>query len=518
MLDLIKDYVRINNLSLAESQSSVYEFDCIIPDVMPDMLKILAVDTYAETSSVDKTSDGANILFKINYKILYLSDSDKQIKAFSAVSEHSAKIKFPAISEDDTLHVLCRVEKTDSVYINSRKISVKTTVRTEALQKSCTETGICTGISGADDIQIQKDSVTISSLAESISKQFEIDEKIELSSGKSAYKEILRSDAMLSDISHNIIGDKMQIKGNLQICTLFIADDISDSLQIIENEIPFTHSIEIENISENISHHTDFLLNKYSVEALPDLDGENRILHVTATVIANIDAYSICEQEILKDAYSLSQSFTLGSSSVKAMLISEDISGQFVLRDSASKTDDLPEIAQIVNVTAFPGEYSCSASDGKVTVAGNIICNVLYLSEDADAPIASFVSLVPFVQNFDCPQVSDGMQVLASICVNHISFNIMSPSETELRISVAIKGTAIKQIKFDTISEITQPDSPYLEELSDRPAILLYVVQQGDSLWKIAKRYNAPLELLKEVNQLKNPDLLYPGQKLLIPR
>ena len=94
----------------------------------------------------------------------------------------------------------------------------------------------------------------------------------------------------------------------------------------------------------------------------------------------------------------------------------------------------------------------------------------------------------------------------------------MSPSETELRISVAIKGTAIKQIKFDTISEITQPDSPYLEELSDRPAILLYVVQQGDSLWKIAKRYNAPLELLKEVNQLKNPDLLYPGQKLLIPR
>ena len=82
MLDLIKDYVRINNLSLAESQSSVYEFDCIIPDVMPDMLKILAVDTYAETSSVDKTSDGANILFKINYKILYLSDSDKQIRHF----------------------------------------------------------------------------------------------------------------------------------------------------------------------------------------------------------------------------------------------------------------------------------------------------------------------------------------------------------------------------------------------------------------------------------------------------
>lgn len=518
MLDLIKDYVRINNLSPAESQSSVYEFDCIIPDVMPDMQKILAVDTYAETTSVDKTSEGANISFKINYKILYLSDSDKQIKAFSAVSEHSVKIKIPGISAGDTLQILCRVEKTDSVYINSRKISVKTTVRVEALQKSSTEAGICIGLSGTDDIQCQKDSIAISNLAESISKQFDIDEEIELSGGKAAYKEILRSDAMLSDISHSIIGDKIQIKGNLQICTLYIADDTSDSLQIIENEIPFAHSIEIENISENISHHTDYLLNKYSVEALPDLDGENRILHVSATILANIDAYSLCQQEFLTDAYSLSQNFTLSTSSVKAMLISEEISGQFVLRDSASKTDELPEIAQIVNVTALPGEYSCTASEGKVTVTGNIICNVLYLAEDADAPIASFAATVPFVQNFDCPQVTDGMQVLASICVNHISFNIMSPSETELRISVAIKGTAIKQCNFETICEIILPDTPYLEDASDRPAILLYVVQQGDTLWKIAKRYNAPLELLKEINQLKNPDMLYPGQKLLIPR
>ena len=68
-----------------------------------------------------------------------------------------------------------------------------------------------------------------------------------------------------------------------------------------------------------------------------------------------------------------------------------------------------------------------------------------------------------------------------------------------MKIYFAIKGTAIKQCNFETICEIILPDTPYLEEASDRPAILLYVVQQGDTLWKIAKRYNAPLELLKEV-------------------
>ena len=90
MLDLIKDYVCINNLSLVQSQDSVYEFDCIIPDTLPDMQKILAVDAYTEIDSVSKTSGGSNVTFKINYKILYLCETEKKIKAFSTFSEHSA--------------------------------------------------------------------------------------------------------------------------------------------------------------------------------------------------------------------------------------------------------------------------------------------------------------------------------------------------------------------------------------------------------------------------------------------
>ena len=94
----------------------------------------------------------------------------------------------------------------------------------------------------------------------------------------------------------------------------------------------------------------------------------------------------------------------------------------------------------------------------------------------------------------------------------------MSPSETEFRISAIIKGSSVKLCKFSNISEITQPENPFLEIGEDRPAILLYVVQPNDTLWKIAKKYNAPLDILKEVNALNNPDLIYPGQKLLIPR
>ncbi|MFD2445100.1 SafA/ExsA family spore coat assembly protein [Bacillus sp. CGMCC 1.16607] len=45
-----------------------------------------------------------------------------------------------------------------------------------------------------------------------------------------------------------------------------------------------------------------------------------------------------------------------------------------------------------------------------------------------------------------------------------------------------------------------------------------YTVQPGDSLWKIAVRYQVGISELIQANpQFKNPNLIYPGQKVTIP-
>lgn len=44
-----------------------------------------------------------------------------------------------------------------------------------------------------------------------------------------------------------------------------------------------------------------------------------------------------------------------------------------------------------------------------------------------------------------------------------------------------------------------------------------YIVQPGDSIYKIANAYGVNMNDLIQLNQLQNPDRIYPGQILLIP-
>ena len=45
----------------------------------------------------------------------------------------------------------------------------------------------------------------------------------------------------------------------------------------------------------------------------------------------------------------------------------------------------------------------------------------------------------------------------------------------------------------------------------------VYIIKKGDCLSVIAQRYGTTVKTLCELNNIKNPDLIYAGNKLLVP-
>jgi LysM repeat protein len=49
------------------------------------------------------------------------------------------------------------------------------------------------------------------------------------------------------------------------------------------------------------------------------------------------------------------------------------------------------------------------------------------------------------------------------------------------------------------------------------PAGKVHTVRPGETLWQIASLYSRPLDLIIQVNNLTDPDRIYPGQPIIIP-
>lgn len=60
-------------------------------------------------------------------------------------------------------------------------------------------------------------------------------------------------------------------------------------------------------------------------------------------------------------------------------------------------------------------------------------------------------------------------------------------------------------------------ETPDEKQVEKPEVVATYVVKPGDVLWKIAKKFGLTWERLAEYNKLKNPHLIFPGQKILIP-
>lgn len=46
---------------------------------------------------------------------------------------------------------------------------------------------------------------------------------------------------------------------------------------------------------------------------------------------------------------------------------------------------------------------------------------------------------------------------------------------------------------------------------------IIYIVKRGDTLWNIARSYNVTVRQIANINNIKNPNLIYIGQRLIIP-
>lgn len=517
-LELIKEAVRINQVIGQETTQTIVENDIIVPDVKPDIARILLLDGDAFIGNTEIVQDKILVNGNIRYKILYVSDDPEQpVKSINTSSPFSYAVDIPSARQGMKCRVKCDIEHMEYEILNSRKVNVKTIVSISGKVSNQLEQNIVNDFDGIEGVQVLRSTASINSYTGSNEVNCPVRETVEIPAGKPTIREILRNDVKITGKDYKLTDNKVVAKGELNVSTLYVGDDENRSIQFMEHEIPFTQFIDLPGVDENTCCEVEFNIADLSFEAEEDNDGELRFLRGEVMLNIFVDSFGKKEIELVEDAYSPDSRISLEKDIFKTEELITENKSQVILKETVEISEESPDIAEVFNVLSKPSLSECRLADDRIMLEGVLESNILYLASSTEQPVFCSDREIPFKHTIDVKGVNPDMNCTVEVNIEHCSYSMISAREVEIRFVNSVIVRINNQVEIPVVVKAAEQPLDDKRQAS-RPSIVIYFTQPGDNLWKIAKRYYIPMDELKRVNNISADGDVSPGDQVIITR
>lgn len=516
-MEILKKGITIDKKIGRETSQVLVEGDIIVPDTKPDIDMVLEANGSAYIDSKDIVNDRVTFKGNLDINVLFIAKGEnKPIYNMQSTYPINDFINIEGIDKNMTVFTTCNITNLDYKIINDRKVSFRAIldVTSEVLAKESIEA--VTTIDGLDEKQMKVTNINVNKVACTKFDRFNIKDDIEISSGRPNIKEIL-------DINFNIINkdirtqlEKINISGDIRACILYKSDEEDSIITYFEQDIPFNGVIEVEGATDDMIGDVYLDIQEKNVQILEDVDGEPRLIGVDIYVGCNIKVSYEDEMNILEDAYALDKKINIEKNMQSYPMLVCKNKNQASIKEVLKLDEECPPILQVLKVSGKPILDNIEILQDKIVAEGIVECKILYITNNDEYPMHCFTTIMPYSQAIDAkganPKVA---KVDINSYIEHIGVNMMSDKDVEVRCAINFDTCVIKEKEISFIIDVVfeEVDEQFLNSIS---SMIIYVVQEKDTLWCLAKKFNTTVDDIVSLNDIENPDLIYPGQKLLV--
>ncbi len=507
-MEIEKTVVSLCETVAKGSTQAMTDGDVIVPDTKPDILKVLQVD--AEASITDKYIENNRLIIsgKVYYKVLYVPDKENErIKSILTTMDFRQAADSGGAAPDDGIMASATVQRVEFNAVNSRKLRLRAIIHIDYEICRAKETEICVGID-SDDAECVTENMEFENLTDVSSHAFTVKERIEIPSGQNAIGEILKTDVRISDTEHKTVMGKIIVKGSVGICILYTDDE--GEIKFTEADIPFTEVLDAEGVGEDTICDIDYNVLNVMCEAEPDSDGDMRIARVDTDISADVRGTDIVNTEILSDCFIPYCDTRCQTETVDFVSTVYRPYSQNTIREIIEFPSNAPSVGGVYNVMTNASVSKSELRRDKLICEGNIEAYILYLTDSAENPIYSVKKDIPFSYMIECENTDGTENAEIKAVVNHVSYNLNSSGDLELRCVLSIEGRLLKNKTLTRITDVSAQERP------SRRGIVIYFAKDGDTIWDIAKHYSVPQERIIKYNDTDIGDIAA-GSKLFIP-
>lgn len=548
---LTRELVRVDQVIGEDRAQTVVEGVINLPDGKPDIERVISVDAFVNNGSIETEilGDVGKVIIEgtVDVNAMYVGrvpQGSQPVHFVEGTIDFSFFVKIPGARKNMDVRVKTIIEHIQSGFdphkpreIRVRMILlfvVKVTVRVEI--------EIVIDATGPEDLQVLKRMIRIEDVIGEARTQAIVKGDVTVPEVKPNIEEIIKVEARAKITGTKIIKDKVILEGVLILGILYVGivpeTMPQQPVHFMEAELPFTQFVEIPGARENMAK-----FYKVEVEHIKGRRKDERTVTIEAIIKIRVKIFETKVFQVVVDVFSPSEQLEVEKTRLKLDQVIGEDENEIVVKDTLTVPNEKPDIEQIYKTNCRAEVTEVRIIDDKVIVEGVLILETIYVAIVdpglPQQPVHFMEHRVEFTTFVDIPGARSDMTFDFDVVVEHCSSNA-NPHDRrrfDVRAVIGLFAKVTQMLEIDIVINVIEPEivepepvppekeKPGQEKkgqgggtVPPTPSMIIYIVQRGDTLWAIAKRYNVTIQSIVGANNLANPDMLDIGQQLVIPR
>lgn len=512
-IELVKENIECEQLLGENFSDTVVKGEYVIPDTHPDVGEILSLNVKPCITNTEVMQDKVFVEGQIEYTILYLAREEESTGVYSTnyTGKFSNYVEIPGAEHRMLSDSGCYIEHMECGIVNERKIAVEGIIKLKSEVYKNYEFEVIKDVTGSQDVQMLKNPATVDKIVGTVSGDLIAKSHMQIPMENPQIGTILKCDVKVNKKDVKIMEGRALIDANAIITLLYRGKDTKD-IVYVEDNVPISKEVSLDGVNPTMDNYTEFKVDAIEYDIKEDDLGENRIVDIEALVKSNTKVMYKEEIDIIEDAYSPSVLMKMDRKDYELNVMHGHSTNQSIVKSSI-ELEDRPRASKIIMCCGEVCITDKKLVEDKIIVDGVLNAEVLYRTFDEEKYVHTVNEELPFSCTVEIPGCKIDMQCIAKACLENIDASIEA-NTIAIKAVVEVYG----RVNYVTHKEFLVDMAPVEGELPKKKASMtIYVVQHGDTLWKIAKKYYTTIDDLVKLNSMESPEIIKVGDKLIIP-
>lgn len=513
-LPITRDTVHVSAPVLDAAADHPVDCDIILPDYCPDVSRVLKTEGCVEIDA--KQVDGTRLTVSGTFyvRVLYITENSCNMRCLTHETAFTHAFDLNEEGTQPRIRICARVVYVNCRLIGPRRVQVRGSIAIHAKVAVEREQEFISGVQDAC-LESKVQPMECSTHVGFAEKPFEVHEELEISYGKPAVASVIKTDAIAVVQDHKLISNKVIVKGEVRLKTLYSAEseEGEGGVEMMEHTVPISQIIDLPGVEEDCGCTVRLLPGVVQSTAQADGEGENRRLDVQLTVMAEVDAYRSRKVTALTDVFSPQYEVAMQTKPVSLLHVVDSIHTTEMVQQSVELEN--VELKAVTDCDVQSHLMESRVEGGALLLTGEFLVSVFAM--DAQGGPVCMDKTVPFTIKKEIAGSAETMRADPDVQVISSSYTLTGMNRLDLRVECAVEAMVYAVLQKNAVTELDVDDTQP-KELPPQKTLTLYFADKGESIWEIAKRYNTSPVGIKKENHLDDEETLDARNMLLIPK